>query len=47
MENINISNPNDGLGDKVRDAFNKVNLNFTELDNGKQVKLLEGIDETL
>ena len=40
MESINISSPNDGLGDKVRDAFNKVNLNFTELDDGKEVKLL-------
>lgn len=35
MENINISNPNDGLGDKVRNAFIKVNNNFTTLENNK------------
>lgn len=32
MEIINVSNPNDGLGDKLRDAFVKTNSNFTELD---------------
>ena len=35
MDNINISNPNDGLGDKVRNAFFKVNNNFTTLENNK------------
>ena len=39
MENINTSFPNDGLGDKVRNAFNKVNLNFTELYNNKVNKI--------
>lgn len=40
MININVSNPNDGLGDKLRDAFNIVNSNFQELidliNNGVQ-----------
>ena len=40
MENINTSFPNDGLGDKVRTAFIKVNNNFTELNNGKVDKIL-------
>lgn len=31
MININISNPDDGLGDKLRNAFFKVNTNFDEL----------------
>jgi len=31
MQNINTSQPNDGLGDKLRDAFNKVNSNFEEV----------------
>ena len=29
--NIDISTPNDGLGDPIRTAFNSVNLMFTEL----------------
>ena len=29
--NIDISTPNDGLGDPLRTAFNSVNLMFTEL----------------
>ena len=29
--NIDISTPNDGLGDPLRSAFNSVNLMFTEL----------------
>lgn len=40
MENINTSFPNDGLGDKVRTAFIKVNDNFTELSNGKVDKVI-------
>lgn len=40
MENINTSFPNDGLGDKVRTAFIKVNGNFTELNNGKVGKII-------
>ena len=35
MENINVSFPNDNLGDKVRDAFIKVNSNFVELEINK------------
>ena len=31
-QNINIGvSPNDGTGDKLRNAFNKINQNFTEL----------------
>jgi len=40
MEVINVSFPNDGLGDKVRNAFIKVNLNFSELDSGKVDKIV-------
>ena len=32
--NIDISTPNDGLGDPLRTAFNSVNLMFTELYAG-------------
>lgn len=32
--NIDISTPNDGLGDPLRAAFNSVNIMFTELYNG-------------
>jgi hypothetical protein len=39
MENINTSFPNDGLGDKVRNAFIKVNNNFTELNTNKVNKI--------
>lgn len=31
FSNINVSNPNDGLGDKLRDAFIIVNENFAEI----------------
>lgn len=31
IQNINVSTPNDGLGDLLRDAFIKVNENFLEL----------------
>ena len=30
-QTINISTPNDGLGDTLRDGMDKVNDNFTEL----------------
>ena len=33
FSNINVSNPNDGLGDKLRDAFVIVNENFTEVQD--------------
>ena len=33
MININVSSPNDGLGDKLRDAFVIVNDNFTEVSS--------------
>lgn len=33
MDIINVSSPNDGLGDKLRDAMVKVNANFAELLN--------------
>lgn len=39
MENINTSFPDDGLGDKVRNAFIKVNDNFTELNLNKVDKV--------
>ena len=35
QENFNVSQPNDGLGDKLRAAFIKVQSNFTDLFNGK------------
>jgi hypothetical protein len=35
QENFNVSEPNDGLGDKLRAAFIKVQSNFTNLFNGK------------
>lgn len=31
FSNINTSTPNSGLGDKLRDAFNKVNYNFSQI----------------
>lgn len=37
---INISTPNDGLGDPLRDAFDDTNQNFTELYNTKVDKVL-------
>ena len=39
MENINTSFPNDGLGDKVRNAFIKVNNNYEIRDNNFKSKL--------
>jgi hypothetical protein len=36
---INISTPDDGLGDVLRNGFNKTNQNFTELYNGKVDKI--------
>lgn len=33
FSNINVSNPNDGLGDKLRDAFVIVNDNFIEVES--------------
>ena len=39
FSNINISSPNDGLGDKLRTAFGIVNYNFTEFY--KEVGFLE------
>lgn len=42
---INIGqNPNDGTGDKIRDAFSKVNTNFTELYDSNEY-LLKIIDD--
>jgi hypothetical protein len=38
QETINIgTSPNDGTGDRLRNAFNKANLNFTELYGGAGV----------
>ena len=38
QETINIgTSPNDGTGDPLRNAFNKANLNFTELYSGAGV----------
>lgn len=39
FSNINTSTPNDGLGDKLRDAFNIVNYNFSQIED--QVSLTE------
>ena len=39
QQNINISTPDDGLGDVLRNGFNKINQNFTELYNGKVDKI--------
>ena len=39
FSNINTSTPNSGLGDKLRDAFNKVNYNFSQIED--QVSLTE------
>lgn len=36
---INISTPNDGLGDPLRSAFEQTNNNFTELYDGKVSKV--------
>jgi hypothetical protein len=37
--NINISTPNDGLGDPLRSAFNSTNQNFTDLYTNKVDKI--------
>lgn len=43
---INISTPDDRLGDVLRNGFNKTNQNFTELYNGKVDKILsKGLSE--
>lgn len=39
MENINVSYPDDGLGDKLRNAFIKVNDNFVELSSEIALKI--------
>ena len=39
FSNINTSTPNSGLGDKLRDAFNIVNYNFSQIED--QVSLTE------
>lgn len=39
MENINVSYPDDGLGDKLRNAFIKVNDNFIELSDEIALKI--------
>ena len=39
MENINVSYPDDGLGDKLRNAFIKVNENFIELSDSVALKI--------
>lgn len=43
---INISTPDDGLGDVLRNGFDKTNQNFTELYNGKVDKIAgQGLSE--
>lgn len=43
---INISTPDDGLGDVLRNGFDKTNQNFTELYNGKVDKITgKGLSE--
>lgn len=43
---INISNPDDGLGDALRNGFDKSNQNFTELYNSKVDKVTgKGLSE--
>jgi hypothetical protein len=39
FSNINTSTPNSGLGDKLRDAFNIVNYNFSQIED--QVSLTQ------
>lgn len=43
IENINVSNPNDGLGDSLRNSQVKANNNFAEL-NDKKVEKIAGKD---
>lgn len=46
QENIDYSSPDDGLGDPLRNAFIKVQDNFTELYNGKVDKITgKGLSE--
>ena len=46
QEIINISSPDDGLGDALRNGFNKTNQNFTELYNNKVDKVAgKGLSE--
>lgn len=52
MEIINVSYPNDGLGDKLRDSMIKVNDNFTELLNlinslDLSISGITGLDDAL
>ena len=43
---INISTPDDGLGDVLRNGFDKTNQNFTELYSGKVDKIAgQGLSE--
>lgn len=43
IQSINIgASPNDGLGDVLRTAFDKVNQNFTDLESRKQAALASG-----
>ena len=43
QQTINIgSAPNDGTGDPLRNAFNKANLNFTELYDGAGTVIADG-----
>ena len=46
QQNINYSNPDDGFGDKLRNAFIKVQNNFTELFTSKVDKITgKGLSE--
>jgi len=45
IQNINVSSPNDGLGDTLRDSQVKANANFTEL-NAKKVEVQAGFGLT-
>lgn len=51
MEIINTSQPNDFMGDKLRDAFIKINNNFSELmselDNPILIQDINGLANTL
>lgn len=42
IQNINVSTPNDGLGDTLRDSQIKANANFAEL-NSKKVEVQPGL----
>lgn len=43
FSNINTSTPNSGLGDKLRDAFNKVNYNFSQITDQVSLEELQDI----